>query len=224
MSKAFPVLKFKTSRRQVPPTTKKWLVEKTLYLEGVWQEKGPKIMREIEKQCGFGFPAKTISKGIVVHVHKRGKDENPGDMEETKPFQFNLYVAKSETWRDVKGVMVHELLHCLMWQKFYFDYRVGKPTFFADIFADELVTSVVECMVLGRKPGKKTCGKAVDYALEEAIDRLSRTDRREKLVEALVGFFAEYPFRIRRKGSNVLKEREKVMNCLPSLLPEAIDV
>lgn len=223
MSKAFPLLNFKTSRRHVPSTTRKWLVEKTMYLEAMWQKKGPKIMRNMEKQCGFGFPAKTLQRGLVVYVHKRRKDENLGDMEETKPFQFNLYVTKSETWRDVKGTLVHELLHCLMWQKFYFDSRMGKPTFFADIFADELVTSVVECMVLGRKPGKKACREAVDYALDEAIVRLSRTDRREKLVLSLVEFFAEYPRRVRRRGSNVLKEREKVMNRLPSLLPEAID-
>lgn len=223
MSKTFPTLKFKPSRRHVPPATRKWLVEKTAYLQKVWREKGPWIMRNIEKQCGFGFPAKTLHRGLVVYVHKRKKDENPGGMEETKPFQFNLYVTKSETWRDVKGTMVHELLHCLMWQKFYFDSRMGKPTFFADIFADELVTSVVEFMVLGRKPGKKTCSEALDYAMKEAEERLSRTGRREKLVTSLVDFFAEYPLRIRRRGSNVLKEREKVMNRLPSLLPEVID-
>ena len=110
-----------------------------------------------------------------------------------------------------------------MWQKSYFDLRTGKATFFADVFADELVTSVVECLVLGRKPGYGTCNQAVDYALEETLARLSVTDRREKLVKALMVFFEDYRLRIKRKESNILKEREKVLGRLPSLLPEAID-
>jgi hypothetical protein len=222
MSKAVPILRFKKSRRHISPTTRDWLTEKTAYLEEMWQNKGQKIMLNIEKQCGFGFPAKTITNGLVAYVHKRVGEDSPGDMEETKPFQFNIYVNKNETWRDIKGTIVHEIIHCVMWQKFYFDSRISRPTFFADIFADELVTSVVGYMVLGGKPGKKTCRKAIDHAFNEAKERLSRTECRQKLVKSLVDFFAEYPSRIKRKGSNVLKERERVMERLPSLLPETI--
>jgi hypothetical protein len=30
-----------------------------------------------------------------------------------------------------------------MWQKFYYDLKTGTPTLFADVFADELIVSVV---------------------------------------------------------------------------------
>jgi hypothetical protein len=110
-----------------------------------------------------------------------------------------------------------------MWQKSYFDLRTGKATFFADVFADELITSVVECLVMGRRPGYGTCNDAIDYALDETVARLSSTDRREKLVKALMEFFKEYRLKMRHKESNILKEREKVLGRLPSLLPETID-
>jgi len=171
----------------------------------------------------LNFPARTISEGMTVYLHKRQNSDSLGGMEETKPLECEIYLRKSDTWRDIKPTLVHELIHCLMWQKSYFDLRTGKATFFADVFADELVTSIVECLVLGRKPGYGTCNDAIDYALEETLARLSVTDRREKLVKALMVFFEDYRLRIKRKESNILKEREKVLGRLPSLLPEAID-
>jgi len=85
------------------------------------------------------------------------------------------------------------------------------------------MVSVVEYLVMGRKPGYATCNDAIDYALEEAVDRLSRTDRRGILVKALMEFFKEYQSKMKRKESNILKERENVLIRLPSLLPETID-
>jgi hypothetical protein len=170
----------------------------------------------------LSFPAKA-KEGMTVYLHKRRKDDSLGDMEETKPLECNIYLRKSDTWRELKPTLIHELIHCLMWQKFYFDLRTGTPTLFADVFADELMVSVVEYLVMGRKPGHATCNDAIDYALEEAVDRLSRTNRRDILVKALMEFFKEYQVKMKRKESNILKERENVLARLPSLLPETID-
>jgi len=223
MTEILPVITFKISRKHIPPATRDWLMKKRDYLSKTWVKKGPSMLRRIQRQCGLNFPARTISEGMTVYLHKRQNSDSLGGMEETKPLECEIYIRKSDTWRDIKPTLVHELIHCLMWQKSYFDLRTGKATFFADVFADELVTSVVECLVLGRKPGYGTCNQAVDYALEETLARLSVTDRREKLVKALVVFFEDYRLRIKRKESNILKEREKVLGRLPSLLPEAID-
>ncbi len=220
--KTLPKIQFKIEKRHMLPTTRKWLNRNKDYLTKTWIKKGPTILRSIQKQCGFNFPAKTVAEGMTIYLSKR-HDRELGNMEETKPLKFSLYLNKSDTWKDIKPTLVHELIHCLMWQKFYFDLRTGKPTFFADVFADELMTSVVECLVLGRKPGYLTCNDAIDYALDEAVARLSTTDRREKLVKALMVFFKEYSLKMKRKESNILKERELVLGRLPSLLPESID-
>ena len=223
MSEVFPSIEFKIGRRRIPQATRKWLTKKTEYLTKAWMKKGPEILKSIEEQCGFGFPAKTISKGMIVYIFRQKNSDDLGDMDETRPLECNIYVSKRDTWRDIKAPLVHELIHCLMWQKVYFDVRTAKPTFFADVFADELMASVVECLVLGRKPSYDTCDDAIDYALEEAVARLIDTDEREKLVEALMGFFKEYCSKMKHKESNILKEREKVLGRLPSLIPETID-
>ena len=218
----FPLIGFKVSRRHEPETTKQWLAKKRDYLSKIWTKKGPAILRSIQRQCGLSFPAKA-KEGMIVYLHKRRKDDCLGDMEETKPLECNIYLRKSDTWGDIKPTLIHELIHCLMWQKFYFDLRMGTPTLFADVFADELMVSVVSSLVMGRKPGRGTCSDAIDYALEEAVDRLSQTDSRDILVGALMEFFKEYQTKMKRKESNILKEREKVLSKLPSLLPETID-
>lgn len=223
MTEILPVITFKVSRRRIPPATRDWLTKKRDYLSKIWVEKGPRTLRIIQRQCGFSFPARTISEGMTVYLHKRQNGDGLGAMEEIKPLECEVYIQKSDTWKDIKPALVHELIHCLMWQKSYFDLRTGKATFFADVFADELMTSMVECLVLGRKPGYRTCNDAIEYALEETVTRLSLTDRREKLVKALMVFFEDYRLKIKRKESNILRERERVLGRLPSLLPDAID-
>jgi hypothetical protein len=224
MPEGFPSIEFKIGRQRIPMATRKWLAKKTEYLTNIWLKKGSGILHSIEEQCGFGFPAKTISEGMVVYLFQYKNDDGLGDMDETQPLECNLYVRKSDSWRDIKAPLVHELIHCLMWQKVYFDLRIGKPTFFGDVFADELMASVVECLVLGRKPSYDTCDDAIDYALEEAVARLIEdTDDRKKLVEALMVFFEEYRLKMKNKESNILKERERVLARLPSLVPESID-
>jgi len=221
MVKVLPKVEFKMGRRRVSPTARRWLIKKRDYLSDVWTKEGLTILSNIEEHCGFSFPARTISEGMVVYLFQLKRSNDLGNMNETKPLECNLFLRKGYTWTDVKAVLIHELIHCLMWQKFYFDLRTRKPTFFADVFADELMACVVECLVLGHKPSYQTCDDAIDCAIGEAVYRLSETDERGKLVRAL-GFLEEYCSKMKNKESNILKAREGVLGRLPSLIPEKI--
>jgi hypothetical protein len=222
MTRPLPNVKFKIGRRQMSPKDRRWLRKKKDILSNIWVKKGPEILSGIEEQCGFGFPAKTISAGMIIHLFQRRCSDNLGDMDETKPLECNIYMGRSDTWRELKAPLVHELIHCLMWQKLYFDRRTGKPTFFADVFADELMACVVERLVIGFKPSYDACYDAIDAALGEAVYRLSETNQRGKLVKALMEFFDDYISKVGKKESNILKERENLLDRLPSLIPESI--
>jgi hypothetical protein len=222
MQKPTVTIEFRVGRQHVAPATRKWLVKKTVHLSRTWATEGREIITAMERYCGFGFPAKTISEGMIVHLFKYKQSGVQGEMDEAKPLECNLYIRKSDTWRNIKTPLVHELIHCLMWQKYYFDLRTRKPTFFADVFADELMTCVVECLVLDRKPSHDTCEGAISYALDEAVARLSEPEQCRHLVQALMKFFREYRLRIKNKESNILKERENILIKLPSLVPRAV--
>lgn len=223
MSMVLPKIVFKIGRQKLHPATRKWLNKERDSISERWLIAGPQILRRVEKYCGFPFPSKTVTEGMTAYVYKRKKDDpNVGDMEETKPLEFNIYIGRSDSWKDTKRTIIHELIHCLSWQKFYFDYRTSRPSLFADLFADELVTSIVECMVIGYKPGPKSCRDALDYAMDDLSDRLKNEDRRRRLATVLMQFSEEYQRKIKRKESHILKEREEILNRLPSLLPETI--
>ncbi len=155
MSQYKLVVNFQVSKRRMPKMTREWLIRKKDYFQRMWETKGSAYVRSIEKNCGMNFPNKTRREGMTVFLYCRKRDDPLGDMIETKPLLLNVYVRKSETWKDIKGTLIHEIIHCLVWQKYYFDYRTKNPTFFADIFADELITSVIERIVLGKKSRKE---------------------------------------------------------------------
>ena len=98
MTNQIPKVYFKVGKRNVPKATKKWLLNKREKLTKEFEKRGKKILRSIEKNCGFRFPAKTISEGIVVYIYARRKDDNLGDMCETKPLGCNLYLKKQDSW------------------------------------------------------------------------------------------------------------------------------
>jgi len=223
MAGVFPNVEFKLGRRRMSKATRKWLAKKREYLSDMWTYEGSEIMGKIVEQCGFAFPAKTVAEGMVVYLNERKKGETLGDMYGTKPLECKLYVRRRDIWSNVEAPLVHELIHCLTWQKFYFDQRWIRPSFFADVFADELMTSVVECLVLGRRADYRTCNRAISYALDEAAVRISKTGQCEQLVKALMAFFEEYRVKMKNKESNILKEREQVLRALPSLVPVSIN-
>lgn len=143
-------------------------------------------------------------------------------MAETEPLKLNIYLKKRSTWKTVKSTLIHELIHCLMWQTYYFDFRRRNPTLFEDFLADELITCIVEQLTLGRNPNRKICREAFDYALGETDLRLKRIQHSKRLTKSLVEFVKGYSSRIRRRGSDILKERQRLLKELPSPLPEKL--
>jgi hypothetical protein len=214
----YPNITFTVSSRRVPTTTKAWLTQRKEYLSKIWAKKGKQLLRSIEKNCGASFPNKAKKEGITVRLHKRRNDDPLGDMSETEPLTLNVYLLKNDTWRAMKGTIVHELIHCLMWQKYYFDERTSAPTLFADIFADELITSVVEVLVTHKKIGKGTCKHALTYAAEDAARRLTDYECESSAIGSLIWFFEEYRKRI-SQGSTILKERQDILKYIPASKP-----
>jgi len=83
-------------------------MKKRDYLSKTWVKKGPSTLRRIQRQCGLNFPARTISEGMTVYLHKRQNSDSLGGMEETKPLECEVYIRKSDTWRDIKPTLIHE--------------------------------------------------------------------------------------------------------------------
>ena len=106
MTEILPVITFKISRKHIPPATRDWLMKKRDYLSKTWVKKGPSMLRRIQRQCGLNFPARTISEGMTVYLHKRQNSDSLGGMEETKPLECEIYIRKSDTWRDIKPTLV----------------------------------------------------------------------------------------------------------------------
>jgi len=106
-----------------------------------------------------------------------------------------------------------------MWAKIT-DGRVTGPSLFGDFFADEIIVSIVE--KIATKNGaitKKDCEAALLYCIKEAKERLSlRSLKRRKgyneLLDYLLDLSKNYKKRI--KNNNILKEREKINQNIPS--------
>ena len=221
----YPEVIFRVGRRRVPSTTLKWLEQKKRGFEKMWKRYGSDILRRIERACGIGFPKMIQEEGIEVWLQrwKREDGDYVGDMIETEPRKLTLYLRKNDTWKSVKDVIVHELIHCLMWQVYYYDLRRREVTLFEDYFADELLASLVEKTVLGTKLTRKQCVEALDYAMSEMKLRLGRKKHHKKLIGSIIEFMKRYQQRVRRKRSNILRERSLLVSELPSPLPITLD-
>ena len=99
-----------------------------------------------------------------------------------------------------------------------------EQTLFEDILADELVTSMVSFMVLGRKLGKANCAEALDQAIEQTVYRLSQKTARTKLVDTLYGFFQEQPANGKNQKRDVLASREELISKLLEFLPKTDNI
>lgn len=95
-------------------------------------------------------------------------------------------------------------------------------TLFEDILADEYVTSVVTFMVLGRKPGRANCAKALEQAIEETVYRLSQKQAQGKLVDLMYGFFQEGNSKA-KKRQDILECREELVLKLLTFLPKSLN-
>jgi len=227
--KNYPNLVFRLGRRVVSDRDHAWLLQKKDYFLRMWERDGRKLLKQIEKVCGVGFPRRIVDEGMEVYLFKRRKDDGNylGDMIETSPRRINIYLARKSTWRSVRAVIVHELVHCLMWQAYYYDLKRREVSLFEDYFADELLTSLVEHIVLGRSLSRIDYHGALNYAISEVRQRIIRLRKRKKeyrkMVKSLREFMREYQRRVRRGESDILKERRRLLLDLPSPLPLTLD-
>lgn len=220
MKLTYPRVSFRLGRTKTSKSERRWLKHKKQQFSDKWDEEGRRLLKNIQRKCRLNFPNKAVEKGIEVYLYKRQRDDGDylGYMEPTRPLKVRIYLRRNSTWRTVKSTLIHELIHAIMWQNYYFDYRRRNPTLFEDYFADELITCIVEQIVMGNKLSRERCREALNYAISETRFRFKHEGLR-KLTKALVEFAEAYRRRVKR--SDILNERKRLLK-LPSPLPETI--
>ncbi len=196
--------------------------KKKEYYEKTWKTAGPKILRRIEDACGDTFTNTSKEKGITVLLHKKTPQNRYGSLKEDNPLEISLYISKSDNTSMAKELLVRMLVHSFIWQQYEFHFRDRVQTLFEDILADEYVTSVVTFMVLGRKPGRANCAKALEQAIEETVYRLSQKQAQGKLVDLMYGFFQEGNGKA-KKRQDILECREELVLKLLTFLPKSLN-
>jgi len=221
----YPEVIFIVGRRKVPNSTLEWLKQKKRSFEKMWRRYGSDILQRVESACGIGFPTFVREEGIEIWLQRWRREDGGyvGDMIETEPRKFTIYLRKNDSWKSVKDVIVHELIHCLMWQVYYYDLRRREVTLFEDYFADELLASLVEKIVLGTSLTRRQCAEALDYAMSKMRLRLGRKNHHKKLIHSIMEFMKIYQRRIRKKRSDILRERMRVIKELASPLPSTLE-
>ncbi|MGD6808189.1 MAG: hypothetical protein ACQCN3_00660 [Candidatus Bathyarchaeia archaeon] len=196
--------------------------KKKEYYEKTWKTAGPKILRRIEDACGDTFTNTSKEKGITVLLHKKTPQNRYGSLKEDNPLEISLYISKSDNTSMAKELLVRLLVHSFIWQQYEYHFRDRVQTLFEDILADEYVTSVVTFMVLGRKPGRANCAKALEQAIEETVYRLSQKQAQGKLVDLMYGFFQEGNSKA-KKRQDILECREELVLKLLTFLPKSLN-
>lgn len=222
-----PEICFKVYRRGNPPD---WLIAKRNYLEGKWNENqdGKKLIEKIMKTCNLSFPGEILDDGIDVVLEKYSRKKHGnilGSVFPTSPTRIHLFLKKEHSYSDFKSTLCHELIHSLMWARYYLDGRRRIASLFADIFADELITTILEEFIIKGRMSEIDFASALDYAREEAYVRLKNLKRMEgydRLLGELKIYFKEYRRAI-REGKDVLQERERMLQFISSPLPLSLD-
>lgn len=224
---AIPEVAFRVYPRKDAP---KWLIGKKKLIERRWidSKDGKKLLQKIAKECNLGFPNRIISDGIQVTISRyssRKHGDSLGATSPTEPNKISLYVKKGDTYINVRSTLCHEMLHSLMWSKYYYDNRRKPVSFFADVFADELITTMFEKAIIRGRLKRDDFEWALDNACSETYARLKnlkRTNDYEELLGTLRAFFRECRKSIRR-GSDVLKERERALHEILSPIPLTLE-
>lgn len=222
-----PEICFKVYRRDNPPD---WLIVKRNYLERKWNENkdGKKLIEKIMKTCNLSFPRDILDNGIDVILKKYSRRKHGkilGFVLPTKPTRIYVFVKKKYRYSDFKPTLCHELIHSLMWARYYLDGRRKIASLFADIFADELITTILEEFIIKGKMSDIDFGSALDYAREEAyvwLKNLKRMEGYDRLLDELKTYLKEYRRAI-REGKDVLQERERMLQFISSPLPLSLE-
>jgi len=212
------------SRGKVPD----WLLKKKKYLETKWNanKDGIRLIKKIMRTCNLTFPSPVLNRGINV-ITKKYSLKKHGDIlgfvSPTKPTKITIFVKeKDRYYPTLKSTLCHELIHSLMWTSYYFDQRRTIASLFADIFADELLTTMLEESIIKGKMSKIDFEWAFDYASQETYNRLKNLKKTKedykKILDELKAYLREYKRAIKR-GSHALRERQRALRDICSPLP-----
>jgi hypothetical protein len=218
----FPPLAFKIGTGETK-SDREWLKKKKELFEKFWNKSGPKILRKIEDVCNDSFTNTSKEEGMTVLLHKKGQGNRSSSIREDNPLEISLFLTKNDTTNYLKEQLVNVLTHSFIQQKYQFHFRIREQTLFEDILADEYVSSIVSSMVLGKKPGRANCEKALDEAVQETVHRLTQKATRSKLLDVMCSFSQEYSEKVKSRKLDILEEREELVSKLLKFLPETIN-
>jgi hypothetical protein len=217
----FPPLMFRIGTGETK-NDREWLKKKREYFTKIWTKNGSKILAKIEDLCGDSFTNTSKREGINILLHKKKSGSRTGDVKEENPLEIHLFLTKTDTTNFMKERLTRLLTRSFILQKYQFHFRLRDQTLFEDILADEFLTSMVSLMVSGKKPGKASCEKALDEAIEETVYRLSLKTARSKLLDAMCTFSEDYARKIKNQKMDILEEKENLIAKLLSFLPESV--
>jgi len=208
-----PSILFTTNRRE----SNDWLLEKRNKFEKRWNKNGDgkKLIKRIMRVCNLPFPKDiiTLTVNMKRYVHKKCKGTYGCIEDVNVPDRITLYIRKKDRYLDLRKTLCHEIVHSLFWSNTKHDERRTVTSFFADIFADELLTTLLEAYVI---KGKLTYGDyewALDYAKKDTCTKLENLKRKSDyrhILNELKEYFITFNKNI-KNGSNALVERQRVL-------------
>ena len=196
-----------------------WLDKKVALFNRYWKLQGEKIFKKVTNLANFEWPSKLVESGITVYVKSDRKSEYLGLIFEDHPEKIDLFIKKSYKFSRIRSALIHELLHSIMWARIK-DGRIKGPSLFEDFFADEIIVSIVEKLAnLNRSLTKKDCEDALLFGIDQAKERLNlRSLKRRRGYQGLLDYLLDFSNNYRKniKNSDILKERKKVNQNIPS--------
>jgi hypothetical protein len=170
------------------------------------------------KNCNLSFPSHVLQTGINVALKKfspRKYGNILGLVYPNNPTKITLFVKKKDMYRPtLKSTLCHELIHSLIWSNHKFDQRRTGASLFADIFADELLTTMLEELIIKGVMGKVDFKWAFDYASQETFNRLESLKKTRKdynMVLSELQLYLRNYRRAIRQGSDALKQRQHAL-------------
>ena len=192
-----------------------WLLRKMNNFEKTWRRNndGKTLMRKVRTICRLPFP-KTVDSITVTFQPGHGYGRLLGECDMDDPSKITLYVKKNQSYLNLKYNLCHELIHSICWCNIVFDGRRTATSFFADYFADELLTTILQAYII---KGKITSGDyewALDYARDGActkLERLKKSQHYGTFINELEIYFACYRRDIKQRKTNALLERQRML-------------
>jgi hypothetical protein len=208
-----PSIIFKAHRRE----NSDWLLERRDRFEKRWNKNcdGEKLIKRIMRICNLPFPKDITSLTVNMkkYVHKNCKGTYGCIDDVDVPNRITLYVRKKDRYVDLKKTLCHEIIHSLFWSNTKHDERRIGTSFFADIFADELLTTMLEAYIIKGKLTYRDYEWALNYAREDTCAKLENLKRKSDyhhILNELKGYFIIFNKNI-KNGSNALVERQRAL-------------